>query len=166
MKRSQLADRHCPIARAGEQLVDAWTFIILREVFLANRRFEGLREQTGMSPRSLSLRLARLVERGILRREPYSQAPPRDEYHATPKGQALWPVLVTLKQWGDAWAGPWGRAGTPLQIEHKGRGHALQARLVCEVCGEPVDARSGHAHPGPAMARERDRLARQHKAAR
>ena len=39
-------------------------FVILREIFLANRRFDGLREQTGMSPRSLSLRLARLVEAG------------------------------------------------------------------------------------------------------
>ena len=35
MKRSTLAERHCPVARAAEQLVDAWSFVILRELFLA-----------------------------------------------------------------------------------------------------------------------------------
>lgn len=159
MKRSTLADRYCSIARAGAQLVDAWTFVVLREVFLANRRFDGLQVQTGMSPRSLSLRLNALVEEGILERVPYSERPVRHEYRATAKGLALWPVVVALKQWGDDWAGPWGRGGPPLEIEHRGRGHRMRVRLVCETCGEPVDARSGHVHIGPAMARERRAMA-------
>jgi DNA-binding HxlR family transcriptional regulator len=159
MKRSELATRHCSIARAGAQIVDAWTFVILREVFLANRRFDGLRAQSGMSPRSLSLRLDKLVEHGVIERRVYSSKPERFEYFATAKGLALWPAVIALKQWGDDWAGPWGRAGVPLKLEHKGRGHPLRATMVCQTCGEPVDARSVHAHVSPAMAREREVMA-------
>ena len=101
MKRSTLAERHCPVARAAEQLVDAWSFVILRELFLGNRRFEGLRQHTGMSPRSLSLRLGRLVEHGVLEKRALEESPAFFEYRLTPKGLDLWPVMVTLRQWGD-----------------------------------------------------------------
>ncbi len=66
MKRSSLADRACPVSRAVSQRVDAWTFVILRDLFLGNRRFQALRLHTGMSPRSLALRLDRLVGQDIL----------------------------------------------------------------------------------------------------
>ncbi len=142
MRRSALAERTCPVARAAEQLGDAWTFVILRELFLGNRRFEGLRVHTGMSPRSLSLRLAHLVEQGIVEKRAADGAAARPEYRVTPKGLELWPVLVTLRQWGERWAGPWGRRGVPHGLVHRGRGHALRVQVVCAECGEPVDARS------------------------
>ncbi len=66
MKRRHLAEKYCPVARAGAQFVDSWTFIILREIFLGNARFSGLQKQSGMSPRSLTLRLRKLEEEGIL----------------------------------------------------------------------------------------------------
>ena len=66
LKRGTIVEQACPVGRAAGQLVDAWTFVILRELFLGNRRFEGLRLHTGMSPRSLTLRLAHLVEAAIL----------------------------------------------------------------------------------------------------
>lgn len=155
MKRSTLAERPCPVARAADQLMDAWTFVILRELFLGNRRFEGLRVHTGMSPRSLSLRLARLVEAEILQKRPLERARGAFEYRLTPKGLDLWPVLVTLRQWGDRWAGPWGRGGVPLKLLHRGRGHALDAQLICAECGERVDARSGEISASPSALRDR-----------
>lgn len=155
MKRSTLAQRTCPVARAADQLVDAWTFVILRELFLGNRRFEGLRVHTGMSPRSLSLRLAHLVAQGILEKSTVADAPARHEYRFTPKGLDLWPVIVTLRQWGERWAGPWGRDGVPLTLKHRGHDHALTARLTCAECGEPVDARSGAVEATPSAMRER-----------
>jgi DNA-binding HxlR family transcriptional regulator len=129
--------------------------VILRELFLGNRRFEGLRVHTGMSPRSLSLRLARLVDQGILERAARADAPAFREYRLTPKGLDLWPVLVTLRQWGERWAGPWGRGGVPLKLLHRGRGHTLSAQLTCAECGEPVDARSGEVEAAPGALRER-----------
>jgi DNA-binding HxlR family transcriptional regulator len=159
MKRSTIAERLCPVARAAGQLTDAWTFVILRELFLGNRRFEGLRLHTGMSPRSLALRLAQLVDENILEKVPVRDAPAFHEYRLTPKGLDLWPVIVMLRQWGERWAGPWGRGGAPLKLMHRGHDHELKAVLACAECGEPVNARSGEVVPAPGALREREAFA-------
>jgi len=159
MKRSSLGDRLCPVSRAAAQLVDAWTFVILRELFLGNRRFEGLRLHTGMSPRSLTLRLNRLLEQGIVDRQPARDAPSVQEYRLTPKGLDLWPVLMTLRQWGERWAGPWGRQGVPSRLLHRGHDHELKPVLACAECGEPVDARSAQMSATPQALREREAFA-------
>lgn len=155
MKRSSLAGRACPVSCAVSQRVDAWTVVIQRDLFLGNRRFGALRLHTGMSPRSLTLRLGRLVEDDILEKVPARDSPAFHEYRLTPKGLELWPVLVTLRQWGERWAGPWGRGGSPLKLMHRGHDHALHAVLTCAECGEAVDARSGQVVPAPAALRER-----------
>jgi DNA-binding HxlR family transcriptional regulator len=152
MKRSSIGDRLCPVARAAGQIADAWTFLILRELFLGNRRFEGLRLHTGMSPRSLTLRLGQLVEQQIVEKQPCREAPAFQEYRLTPKGLDLWPVLTMLRQWGERWAGPWGRDGPPLQLQHRGHDHVLRAELHCAECGEPVHARSAQVLPAQAGA--------------
>ena len=155
MKRSELADRACPVSRAAAQLVDAWTFVILRELFLGNRRFESLRLHTGMSPRSLALRLAQLVAQDVIVRVTPDAASAQSEYRLTEKGLDLWPVLVTLRQWGERWAGPWSGDGIPLALEHRGHGHALRVELRCAECGEPVQARSARVVPTEQALRER-----------
>lgn len=149
MKRSALQEQPCPVARAAVQLTDAWTFVILRELFLGQRRFEAIRQRTGMSPRSLTLRLAQLVEQGVLDKQPAADAPAFHEYRLTPKGLDLWPVLVMLRQWGDRWAGPWGRKGSPYQLVHRGHGHPLHVVATCAECGEPVDARASEVRVTP-----------------
>jgi DNA-binding HxlR family transcriptional regulator len=159
MKRSSVAEQYCPVGRAAGQLLDAWTFVIVRELFLGNRRFEALRLHTGMSPRSLTLRLAHLLEQGILEKQARADTPTVHEYRLTAKGLDLWPVLMTMRQWGERWAGPWGRSGTPLKLLHKGHDHALHAALVCAECGEPVDARSGQMLPTARALREREAFA-------
>lgn len=156
MKRSTIADAHlCPVARGAAQLVDAWTFLILRELFLGNRRFEGLRTHTGMSPRSLTLRLAWLVDEGIVDKTPLPDAPHRHEYRLAAKGLDLWPVLMTLRQWGERWAGPWPAGGPPLPLQHRGHDHPLHVALHCAECGEPVDARSAQLQPDERAAQAR-----------
>lgn len=153
MKRSLLAERPCPVARASAQLVDAWSFVILRELYLGNRRFEGLRQHTGMSPRSLALRLAWLVEQRILEKAVCQDAPAFQEYRLTPKGLDLWPVMVMLRQWGERWGGARGAPTSTLM--HRGRGHALVPVIHCGTCGERVDARSSEVLPTAAGLRER-----------
>ncbi len=160
MKRRSINDRYCAVARAAGQLVDAWTFLILRELFLGNRRFEGIRQQTGMAPRSLALRLAKLAGEAVIAKSPCRDAPGFLEYRLTPKGLDLWPVLVALRQWGDRWAGPWGGDGPPVKLMHRGHEHELRARMVCANCGEAVDARSGEVVANPDALRERAAMAR------
>jgi len=163
MKRSSLADRYCSIARSSAELVDGWTFIILREIFLHNRRFDGLQAQTGMSPRSLTLRLKLLVEEKILEKSVYQAAPKRYEYRLTPKGLDLWPMVVMLKQWGDKWQGPWEGDLPPLGLTHKGHDHELILEVSCKTCNEPVDAHSGTSCISAPMATERAAMAKTHE---
>ena len=51
----------------------------------------------------LSDRLQRLVEAGVVVQSPAAEGGKHLAYHLTPKGEALRPVLLALKQWGLAW---------------------------------------------------------------
>ena len=65
------------------------------------RKFQDFeRSLSGISPNTLSARLKRLEEAGIVERHFYEQHPPRAEYVLTKKGEALRPVLRTLFDWG------------------------------------------------------------------
>ena len=83
MKRSDLQSQTCTIARAVAQVGDEWTLLIVREMFLCTRRFDDFLRLTGMSPHLLSLRLKKLGAQGLIRREPYSEHPPRHAYCLT-----------------------------------------------------------------------------------
>lgn len=170
MKRDILSTRHCPLARAGSQLVDGWTLVLLREVMLGNNRFDGLQEQSGMSPRSLTLRLKALVTAEILQKHAYQERPQRFEYQLTEKGLDLWPVIVTVKQWGDKWLGPWTETGAtdrtldepPMKLMHRGHDHEIVPQLSCRTCEEPVSVFSGLPVLSEKMIAERQEMARLH----
>ena len=103
MKRVRRVDpiaADCGIEQALGVLTDGWTFLIVREVAGGVTRFDALQRELGMSRRALSERLAGLVDNGVLRREPYSQHPPRFDYLLTAKGEGLLPVLIALQDWG------------------------------------------------------------------
>jgi DNA-binding HxlR family transcriptional regulator len=119
----------------------------VREVFLGNRRFDEMIRQTGAPRDTLAARLRTLVASGILERRQYSEHPARYEYRLTEAGRDLYPVILTLLHWGDKHLA--GEDGPPLVLEHH-CGHRLAAQVVCESCGEPVDARD--TRPVPAKA--------------
>ena len=97
-----LAPFHCPIARSLAVVGDRWTILILRDlVRFGPRKFQDLEHSlSGISPNSLSLRLKRLEEAGIVERRFYEQHPPRAEYVLTDMGNELRPVLKALFEWG------------------------------------------------------------------
>lgn len=139
----------CAIAAAVVDIGDRWTLLVLREAFFGVRRFEQLRRNTGAARNILTDRLNRLVDEGILRRERYSEHPPRYEYRLTEKGLDLYPVIVTLAQWGAKWGSF--ELGPAVELQHRSCGAVIQPALTCPECGEPIDARSMRALPGPAM---------------
>ena len=53
-------------------------------------------------------------------------------------GRELYPVILTLMRWGDRHLA--GDDGPPLVLEHH-CGHRLVTQVVCEACGEAIDAR-------------------------
>lgn len=94
----------CPIARALEIVGERWSLLILREAFLGQRRFNDFERHLGIARNILSARLKHLVERGVLAREPSRADARQIEYRLTPMGKALFPVLVSMAQWGTHWA--------------------------------------------------------------
>src|SRR5437660_12061520 len=100
-------------------------------------RFEDFVRNLRIARPVLSPRLDRLVEAGIFVRRQYSDHPPRSEYVLTEKGRDLFPVLVTLMQWGDRWAAD---DGPPLRLVHEPCEHVTSPRLACEHCGGDVSS--------------------------
>jgi DNA-binding HxlR family transcriptional regulator len=130
--------RACSVARTLDIVGEKWALLAVREVFLGNRTFDEIARRTGAPRDTLAARLRTLVGAGILERRQYCEHPARFEYHLTAAGRDLYPVIVTLMRWGDRYLA--GDDGPPLVLQHH-CGHQVQAQLVCQACGEPLEAR-------------------------
>lgn len=128
---------HCSVAQCLEVVGEWWSMLILRDAFFGVSRFDAFQDRLGISRNVLNQRLTRLVEAGILVKVPYSQHPPRYDYRLTDKGRDLWPVLSSLRQWGDKYAAP---DGPPVLMRHSSCGQISTAVMTCSTCGEPMDA--------------------------
>lgn len=145
----------CPIARSLAVVGDRWTGLILRELFLGTRRFEEFQAQTGMSSHLLSTRLKRLEGDGIITRRPYSNRPVRHEYRLTDKGLDLYPLLLSLKSWGEKWGAFKQGAEPALVIVHRQCGQETGLKLSCPSCGEPFGPKDTAVALGNRFAAER-----------
>lgn len=97
-------DETCPVCRTAEIVCGKWTLLLVKELSEGNSRFCELERQlTGISPRTLSLRLRALEEEGILARHTYPEVPPRVEYVLTDKGRALVPLIDDMRAYGNRW---------------------------------------------------------------
>ncbi len=108
-------DPRCPVARTLEIVGERWTMLVLRDLLLHGpRRFQDFeRSLSGIGPNTLSARLKRLEEAGIVERRFYEQHPPRAEYVLTDKGVQLRPVLKALFEWGQKYTAPPSAPGGP-----------------------------------------------------
>jgi DNA-binding HxlR family transcriptional regulator len=98
--------RICSIADALEVIGDRYTMLVLREIGLGFGRFSDIRRHIGAPRETLTLRLRKLEEAGVIARRRYSEHPPRDEYVLTEAGIALGPVLRSLRAWGQEYITP------------------------------------------------------------
>jgi DNA-binding HxlR family transcriptional regulator/peroxiredoxin len=94
------SEAECAIAQAAAVVGEWWTLLILRDVAGGIIRFDDLQAELAISRKVLSERLATLVADGVLERRLYQARPPRYEYHLTPAGRELVPVLIALQDWG------------------------------------------------------------------
>jgi DNA-binding HxlR family transcriptional regulator len=102
MKRTGFAEADCPVARALDAIGDVWSLLIVRDAFDGLRRFGDFQKNLGIARGMLSARLHRLVELGVLEPVPASDGSAYQEYALTKKGRELFPVVVSLRQWGEA----------------------------------------------------------------
>jgi len=142
-------DQTCSIAGSLALIGDRWTLLVLRDVFLRLSRFDEIQRDLGIARNVLSDRLGRLVSAGVLERRVYQRRPARSEYRLTDKGRDLWPVLVSLLQWGDRYVYG-GRP--PLVLRHRDCGGELTAWRACAACGAQLGPRDVEARPGPAAS--------------
>jgi DNA-binding HxlR family transcriptional regulator len=99
-------DPNCPVCATAEIVCGKWTLLLVRDLSEGNSRFCELeRSLAGISPRTLSLRLRALEEEGIVRRTTYAEVPPRVEYALTVKGEALLPIIESMRDYGEMWLG-------------------------------------------------------------
>ncbi|TFI58936.1 transcriptional regulator [Sphingomonas parva] len=95
--------RECSIPAALEVVGERWSFLILRAAFNGLSHFEEFQRTLGIARNILSSRLVRLVENGVLDRVCDKTDRRKVEYRLTAKGDALLPVVIAIRQWGEQW---------------------------------------------------------------
>lgn len=148
MKRTSFAQWPCSIARTMDIIGDGWTALVLREAFYGIRRFEEFQIVLGVARNTLTDRLARLVDEGLLAKQQYEDRPVRYEYVLTAKGKDFFPVLAAIAQWGDRWLA--GDEGPPAIFHHTVCGHDTVAQITCDVCGEALRVKDVSVRVGPS----------------
>jgi DNA-binding HxlR family transcriptional regulator len=113
---------------------DRWATLVVRACFTGIHRFDEIQRDSLMASNILADRLERLQVQGIIHAKPYSTHQVRFEYRLTEKGRDLYPVLLALLQWGDAWFAD--EKGPPLLLTHRNCGQALRLRPSCSACGQ------------------------------
>ena len=120
-----------PVAQALALIGDRWAFLIIRDIYQGARQFEELLRLSGAARGTLTSRLKRLVEGGILYRNPYRDAPVRYEYRLTDKGLDLYPVVLNVWEWETKW----GKGEhIPLELIHSTCGKTMHPIYRCKHC--------------------------------
>ena len=93
------------ITHALSILGDKWTPLLVREMTRCPQTFSDLESAVeGISPRTLSQRMIKLVDDGIVVKSLYCQHPPRYNYSLTAKGADLQQILNDMAAWGSKYA--------------------------------------------------------------
>src|SRR4051794_17009886 len=103
-KRTRFDNADCPIARSVDMIGDCWSMLIIRDAMLGLSRFSEFQKNLGLAKNILAARLKALVADDILATEPASDGSAYQDYVLTPKGRAVFPILVALRQWGEEYA--------------------------------------------------------------
>ena len=152
MRRTRFDADPCPIARVADLFGDWWTPIILRDALFGVQRFEDFQKNLDISRATLSSRLTRLVDEGLIEKVAYQQHPVRHEYVLTEKGRAASDVLIAMWRYGEDHFWP-ERQRPPLELAFRESRATVRATVVDEVTGRPLD-------PGELRSKASDDLCR------
>jgi DNA-binding HxlR family transcriptional regulator len=153
MARKSLKHLECAVANTVEMVNDAWTILILRDVFLGVRRFDEFVNDLGIARNILTDRLESLLANGMLETRLYQERPPRHEYRLTDQGKDLFDVLMALWSYGERWKPP----SDPhhQKVIHVPCGHEAQAVAHCGNCGERLTRRDVRIEPALPVVQDR-----------
>jgi DNA-binding HxlR family transcriptional regulator len=139
VKRTSHQDTRCGVARPLDAIGDGWSLLIVRDAFAGLRRFGEFQASLGLAKNILAARLRLLVAHGVMEVVPAADGGAYQEYVLTQKGRALFPVLVALRQWGDAF---FFEASEP------------RARLLDKKTGRPLQTLEVRSQDGRVLAPE------------
>jgi DNA-binding HxlR family transcriptional regulator len=139
-RRSARAQRPADVVPQTMELIgNRWSVALLGALLLGATRFRDLSEQTGAPPAVIVDRLLRFTELGVTvaRRNPERRDWPT--YHLTAKGEAFYPVVAAVLDWGQRWF----RAadGPALLFRHSECASPFVPRLACSACERDLRAR-------------------------
>lgn len=135
-RRESLTDEPCPVARTLDIVGDRWSLLIVRDAFDGARRFGDFQRSLGVARNILTDRLRKLVEAGVLHLQAASDGTAYQEYVLTAKGESLFPLVVALRQWGEA------------HLFAPGERHSV---LIDKRTGKPIAPMLPHAKDGVVL---------------
>ena len=93
----------CPVEFTLGFIGGKWKGILLYHLIESPKRFNEFRRICpAITQRMLTLQLRELEADGIVHREVYNQVPPRVDYSLTTLGETLVPIILLMKDWGEA----------------------------------------------------------------
>ncbi|MBR0684038.1 helix-turn-helix transcriptional regulator [Roseomonas eburnea] len=102
MAQATLYGQFCPVSIASEVLTQRWTPLVIRELHCGSVRFSDLqRGVPRMSSSLLARRLKELEYAGIVERR--EAAAGSFEYHLTPAGREIFPLVEQMGLWAQRW---------------------------------------------------------------
>jgi len=133
-------DPSCPVARTVDLIGDRWSLLIIRDAMDGTRSFTDLQRRTGIARNILTDRLRKLISHGLLTQV---EAPSgrRKLYALTGAGKELFPVVVTLRQWGERHAFA---AGETHSVLLDGDGARVPDLLPVAAEGSPLTSENTH----------------------
>lgn len=163
VRRVSLADAACPVARCLDAIGDWWSLLIVRDALDGVRRFSEFQRGLRVSKGILAARLRDLVALGILETAPASDGSAYQEYLLTDKGRDLFPVVVGLRQWGEAHCFARGEPHSVLVERTTGqpvsrleiRSSTERALTVSDTEVRKLDCRAPARNPSASRARKR-----------
>ena len=156
MGRKRFSRMNCGIAQALEALGDWWTLLIVRDAFFGVRRFGDFERSLGIAKNILAARLAHLVEHEILERVDVGESGERFEYRLTEKGEALLPVLTSLRDWSDEHV--FGKGHEPVIVKDRRTERRIPKLRVLDADGRPLTRRDLRTVAGPGASAATRRL--------
>jgi DNA-binding HxlR family transcriptional regulator len=143
--RSDYAGEACSLARSLEIVGERWTLLIVRDAFWGVRRFGDFADHLLLPRAVLASRLKALTAAGVLGRVAGER---HVEYELTPKGVALWPIVLQLMSWGDDFCA----VGGPRRLfRHADDDGLIDRSGRCAECGATVPAADIVVYPGPGL---------------
>ena len=126
----------CPVARTLEVIGDRWSLMIIRDAFDDIRRFSEFQQSLGIARNILTARLKALVEVGIFDVCPASDGSAYKEYVLTEKGLEVFPIVVSLRQWGERFQ--FRPQETHSMLLDNAAGQVLMPIVVRSSAGQPL----------------------------